>query len=253
MFKNKHKYKPSNIDIEDPLLEEENIIKKIKNNPFSYRYLKSIFKENRNVILAALNEFGLLIEFVPENIYWNKERTIYDKEIIHTALKDTGASYQKLPSELKSNKYLALCALRRSSKPFYNMSTSLRTNLKIILRALKHNLDIIKEIPTKLNNCAKIIFTFLNHEDTSYSHIKINNNLYEIYLYSSDSNESLKTMFCNKKNFDQLQNRYYDYKLFNAINNNSYDDNSNTLNEDFSSDYWTEIIFGTNIENNKNI
>ena len=129
---------------------KEKALNAVKRAPSVISYLDSPFNQDLEIVKEALNQNGLLLEFIPEFLKCNEQ-------IVQTAIEQNGMALQYAADELRTSSETVLKAIRGSSDSFQFASHKLRGNREFVLRALRINPGIFEHVSFGLINDREIV------------------------------------------------------------------------------------------------
>ena len=166
-------------------------IKKVTRDPWDLEKLDDVFKADKEVVMAALQNTevwnsGAVLEFASDTLKADKEVVIaaiknsanafkfaadelkLDQDVFSLAIKN-GLSLGELPEELKADKELVLGAVFCDGQNLYHAAEALKNDKDIVRAALKSTSDTFKSASDSLKVDKEIISELIKSDDCSYA------------------------------------------------------------------------------------
>ena len=110
-----------------------------KKNGYAYHYIDKELRNDRDLILAALEQKGEMLQFVPD--IFKK-----DKEIVLLAIKNDGYSLRYADKKFRKNRDIVLQAVSQNYEALEYATKVLKNDKEIIWLALNQNIGAYKFI-----------------------------------------------------------------------------------------------------------
>ncbi|EFC46582.1 predicted protein [Naegleria gruberi] len=122
----------------------------IKQQPKCLKFASSQLKNSRDIVLEAVKQDGLVIEYVPEHLK--------DREIVMEAIKNSKYScvLQHAPT-FSNDKEVILLAAKNSGFSFSYASEKLRSDREFVLQIVKMKGDSLKDVSKELKKDKEIV------------------------------------------------------------------------------------------------
>ena len=111
-------------------MTKEEAIKLLKHNAFALEILDAKFKNDREIVMAAVNNDGYALEYASDELK-------NDREIVLASVNKDGDALEFASDELKNDKEVVLAALAKYVSPFQFASEELKNDKNLIIQALQ--------------------------------------------------------------------------------------------------------------------
>ena len=133
------------------------IIRVMESNGLQLKYVDKAFKNNEDIVLAAVTENGLALEFADDSLKSNEA-------IVLAAVRQNRLAFEFADDSLKSDKAFVLAAVTQNGLALKFAHDSLKSNEDIVLAAVRQNRSAFKFADRSLK---KTIETRLTDEATT--------------------------------------------------------------------------------------
>ena len=129
-------------------------------------YLSNEFKENKEIVLIAVENSGYALEFVSDKF---KE----DEEIVIEAIKEDGNAIQFASNTLKKNKSFILEAVKRQGYILKYLDDTLKSNKEIVLEAVKNTGCSLQYASIELQNDREVVDEAINENNDAFEYASL--------------------------------------------------------------------------------
>lgn len=128
-------------------------------NPIKLRDVVDKFRNNRDVVIAAVKRDG-------DNLKWASNRLKRDREVVLTAIKYSKepGSFKKVMAQFRDDKEIVIAAVKRNGHDLKWASNRLRLDREVVLAATKYSKSTImytERIPEKFKDDKDVILSVL--------------------------------------------------------------------------------------------
>jgi len=145
---------------------------KIKNDPYSFRYLSDALKNNLELARYAVEEDPTNFKHAPDELK-------KDLKLSEQAVKKDSSNFGHAPYELRNNLELATWAVKDAPYNFHSASEELRGNLEFATWAVEISPGNFKYVPDKLKNNLEFSTWAVEISPSNFEHVpyELRNNL----------------------------------------------------------------------------
>lgn len=111
-----------------------------------FKDLPLYFRDNVDVVMAALQYDGLLLPYVSKRLQHNKD-------VVVQAVWNTTHAFVYAPKAMKDEYAVAIVAVFRNGLRLYDVSSRLRHNQSILVTALLNDVEAFAHVPKDLQSC----------------------------------------------------------------------------------------------------
>lgn len=130
------------------------VLEAVEQNGLALEFASSAMKKNREVVIKAVEENAFALEFADE-IRRN------DKTIAIKAVRQNGLAFEFVSDRLKKDRDVISAAIKQNYRAFELLPTDMKVNRLLILEMVKEEGIILKIIPEELMKDREFIFNIL--------------------------------------------------------------------------------------------
>ena len=156
-------------------MTKEEAIELVKQDVYALENLDIKFKNDKDVVLVAVNTGGFALKYASAELK-------NDKEIVMAAVSNNGGSLEYASDELKNDKEIVFIAISHYGWEIEHATEKLKNDKEIVLAAVKKSGDSLQYASEELRNDKDVILAALsNHvSPLQYASKEIRNNKYII-------------------------------------------------------------------------
>jgi len=192
----------------------------VREDPRAIRLLPEPLRDNRELVLAALQEGGREMTYLqyaspelradsemvkmaiarnPRNYQFALGEPAEDREIAFSAVQADHAMYKRVPESLRSDRDLALLAVSGSCFPLWDyLDKSLKADREIIMAVLPHKGLYVKDIPQRVVD-KEIALTAVRQDGLALQHLPTKWQKDNDVIMAGVQQNGLALQFCGSK------------------------------------------------------
>jgi hypothetical protein len=145
-------------------MTKEEAIELVKQDAFALEHIDAHFKNDREVVLAAVTNDGNALEYASDKL-------INDREIVLAALNKYGWYLKYASAELKNDKVVVLAAVSNDGSALQYASNELKIDSEIVLTALAKNVSPLEFASEELKNDKNIIIQAVQIDNIALDYV----------------------------------------------------------------------------------
>jgi NhaP-type Na+/H+ and K+/H+ antiporter len=134
------------------------VINALKYDKIYFRYLSTKLKNDKEIVLAAVQQDGKSLEDASHELK-------NDKEIVLAAVQQAGKSLEDASTELKNDKEIVLAAVQQDGKSLEDASHKLKNDKEVVLAAVTNDGWALRYASKKLKDDREIVLAAIQENE----------------------------------------------------------------------------------------
>jgi hypothetical protein len=201
-------------------LEYDQVKEIVSKNGLEYRNLADEFKNNKKILLIAVNENGFALYFAPDHLK-------NDKEVVLTAMTNKPRAFKYASDTLQNDEEVVLFAVKRCGDMIEYASNNLKDNKEVIMEAVSNHGSALMCASPTLKNDKEVVMAAVTNEPMAlfYASHAMRNDKEIVYTALSKNGNAFRYASEYLKDDKELallavSNSYYDHSDYELYNEN---------------------------------